>query len=253
MQAPLATPFGRQVQPPGFTREWLLSAGVHLALIALVALLGHRAIVAERAAGEGAGAGGGGGGGWGRALAVFHTPVPEAPAPPPIREVETLALPIEAPTLEPVLQQDTTPSPAAAAEVEAPSPASGDGLGAGAGAGPGAGPGSGGGSGAGSGGGVGSGIGPDSGGAGGRIHPPQAHGMILPPLPSPRALRGRRVTVTFTIGERGEVLAVRVEPPIEDRGYRAQFLERMRGYTFTPGYTPGGRPVRAEYPITITL
>jgi hypothetical protein len=73
-------------------------------------------------------------------------------------------------------------------------------------------------------------------------------------MPSPRSLRGTRITVTFTIGERGEVLDVAVDPPIEDRGYRAQFLERMRRYTFTPGYSPrDGRAVRAALPITITL
>lgn len=255
MHVPLATPFGRQVRTQRFALETVLSAVVHLVALSIIIWLGHRAIVAERAAGEGPGAGGGGGGGWGRAIAVFSTPAVEVAATPPeVEQIETAAL--EIPTVVEPLPEPTPDSvpPAAPAAAPAEQPAaSGEGAGAGPGTGAGAGPGSGGGSGGGTGGGTGSGVGPDSGGAGGRVFPPQPQGIILPPSPSPRSLRGRRVTVVFTVGERGEVIDVEVEPPIEDRGYRNQFMERMRRYTFTPGYTPGGRPVRAEYPIAITL
>ena len=62
-----------------------------------------------------------------------------------------------------------------------------------------------------------------------------------------------RLTVRFEISERGEVLNVEVDPPIRDRGYRNEFMERMRRYTFTPAYTVDGRPVRAVFPVLITL
>jgi protein TonB len=261
MPVPLANPFGRQVRAPRTTLGSLLSAVLHLAVIGALAWHGQRvAAEAARAAGSGPGPGGGGGGGWGRALALFSAPAAEAATPPPLAEVElpSLELPevvLPVPDPEPVALDSLAPLVPAAVDT-APArtaAAPGEGPGQGAGVGTGAGPGSGGGTGGGAGGGVGSGIGPDSGGAGGRIFPPQPQGIILPPMPSPRRLRGSRVTVTFTIGERGEVLDVRVSPTIPDRAYLAQFLERMRRYTFTPGYTRDGRPVRAELPIAITL
>ncbi len=256
MPVPLATPFGRRIQTRRSVREWFLSAVLHLLAIAALVWQGQRAAAhLARAAGEGPGPGGGGGGGWSRALAVFTVPAAQAAPPPPV-ETPAFSVPTVVEPL-PEVQPDSTPTPppppAPAADPTSQS-AGASAAGAGAGQGPGAGPGAGGGTGGGTGGGVGSGVGPDSGGAGGRIFPPQPQGIILPPMPSPRSLRGTRVTVTFTIGERGEVLDVAVEPPIQDRGYRNQFLERMRRYTFTPGYDRlGGQPVRAAIPITITL
>jgi hypothetical protein len=85
------------------------------------------------------------------------------------------------------------------------------------------------------------------------VFPPQPQGIILPPPGRPSSLAGVRLVVTFTISERGEVLDVDVEPPIRDRGYRNEFLDRMRRYVFTPAYTLDGRPVRAIFPVTITL
>ncbi len=256
MPVPLATPFGRQIQTRRSVREWLLSAVLHLIAIAALVWQGQRAAAQlARAAGEGPGlGGGGGGGGWSRALAVFTVPAAQAAPPPPV-ETPVFVVPSVVEPL-PEVKPDSTPTPPLppAPTEPAPQAVGASATGAGAGQGPGAGPGSAGGTGGGTGGGVGSVVGPDSGGAGGRIFPPQPQGIILPPMPSPRSLRGTRVTVTFTIGERGEVLDVAVEPAIQDRGYRNQFLERMRRYTFTPGYDRlGGRPVRAAIPITITL
>jgi hypothetical protein len=59
--------------------------------------------------------------------------------------------------------------------------------------------------------------------------------------------------VTFYVSERGVVDNVEVDPPIRDRGYRDDFMERMRRYTFTPAYTRDGRPVPAQFPVRITL
>jgi len=62
-----------------------------------------------------------------------------------------------------------------------------------------------------------------------------------------------RVVVTFFISERGEVVRVETDPLIRDRGYRNEFLDRMRRYTFTPGMTRDGHPVASQISITITL
>lgn len=254
---PFATLFGRQAPSRRLNRGWLLSAGLHLSLVVLVLWESHRlAVLAAAAPGEGPGLGGGGGGGWGRAVAVFATPAAEAASAPPTPEPEPAALAVPqqvTPLPDSVISPDTAARVTAEALQPAPAPAAGEGAGAGTGAGGGTGPGSGGGSSGGSGGGVGSGVGADSGGAGGRIIPPQLQGMLLPPPGAPRELRGVLITITFTVSERGEVLDVSVSPPIRDRGYRNEFLERMRRYRFTPARTLDGRAVRAEMPVQIVL
>lgn len=254
---PFATLFGRQESSRRLNRGWLLSAVLHAGLLALLVYQGQRlAAEAARMPGEGPGLGGGGGGGWGRAFAVFSAPASaavEAPAPPaPEPEPRALEVPQNVVPL-PEPSPDSLKAAAAAQHEPAAAPVSGQGTGAGTGTGPGAGPGSGGGAGGGSGGGIGSGVGPDSGGAGGRIFPPQPRGIILTPAGAPRELRGVQLTVTFTISERGEVLDVEVTPPIRDRGYRNEFLERMRRYTFSPARALDGRPLRATYEVLVTV
>lgn len=242
---PLATPFGRQGRLRQRWRGPLLSAVVHLGIVGALVWSGERAMEAIRNPGEGPGSGGGGGN---RMFAVllpsraFAAPVPPLVQPEP----DQLVVPVTPTTIPPTPPPDST---TVAATTPATSPAPGQGEGAG----PGAGPGSGGGAGGGSGGGVGPGVGDDSGGAGGRVFPPQPQGIILPPTGAPGNLRGVRLTVRFEVSERGEVLSVEVEPQIRDRGYRNEFLERMRRYTFTPAYLPNGRPVRAVFPVQITL
>ncbi|MFI5207194.1 MAG: hypothetical protein ACHQX4_04160, partial [Gemmatimonadales bacterium] len=138
----------------------------------------------------------------------------------------------------------------------APPPPTGAGAGPGQGAGVGPGGGTGTGTGGGTGGGTGTGTGNDSGpggGAGGRVFPPFPYGMIMAPPGAPRELHGVRIAVTFQVSERGEVLSVRTDPEIRDRGYRSDFLDRMRHFTFRPAYTADGRHVAAEYPIIIIL
>ena len=245
-RVPLAQPFGRQVRSPGGTRGTVLSAVLHVAFLALILWISRRHYLeAEKSPGELGRRGGGGGGGGIRGLAVFTPARPaQAPAPPPVQP--PLVVPQH---IEPLPE---TPPAAVTPAVTAPPPQAGAGDGTGRGSG--AGPGTGTGAGTGTGGGTGSGTGNDSGpgGGGGRVYPPQPQGIILPPPGAPRDLRGTRLTVTFRISEKGEVMDVSTDPAIRDRGYRNEFLDRMRRYTFTPAYLEG-HAVPAQYPITITL
>jgi hypothetical protein len=242
-QVPLATPFGRLAHERGRARGVILSAALHLALVFAVVYSGTRLLVADRLPGAGRGRGGGGGGGGNRALLLFTPPAqaagPALPIPPPL--VMTKQPPTPLPEVKP---PDVAPPDVSTAQL----------LSAlGPGEGPGKGPGAGSGTGGGTGPGKGTGMGPDSGGGGGRVYPPQLQGMILPPPDRPSSLRGITVTVLFEVSARGEVMRVSLDPMPGDRKFAEAFLERLRHYTFTPAYTPDGRPVAAVFPIRITL
>ena len=250
---PLAERFGRQLQKDGSIRSTALSAAVHTGLVALLVWQTARQVrYYDASEAPGPGGRGGGGGGGNRSLAAVpifmraFAPRPPEPRPPtPELTIPTRVVPLpevkpkEAPSLD---------SAALAQVLSGP----GAGPGQGAGTGPGQGPGSGGGTGGGTGGGVGNDSGP-GGGGGGSIFPPQPQGIILPPPGRPSSLRGIQLTVTFYVSERGVVDNVEVDPPIRDRGYRDDFMERMRRYTFTPAYTRQGQPVPARFPVRITL
>lgn len=248
---PLATSFGRQVRTGGEARDAILSVVLHLAVVGAIIWGGSRTFVdATRGPGDDLGRGGGGGGGGGvRAIAIYQASGADAPAPPaPVPEpTPVVTPPTETPTTIPEV---TAPAAPAAAT---PTPATGDGAGAGAGTG--TGPGSGTGTGGGAGSGVGTGTGSDSGagGGGGTVFPPQLQGIILPPQGRPGNLRGAQIEITFRINDKGQVLDVLLDPPIRDRGYRNEFMDRMRRYTFVPAYTRDGKAIAAEYRVTITL
>ena len=247
-QVPLAVPFGRQVQSRSSLRELLLSAVLHLGvLVAFVWGGRHLAEVSGRP-GEGPGRGGGGGGGGNRMFAVFTASAAAMPAPPP----PPIVMPSQLSMQIPLTRLPEVDQPAAPSVSDLLRQTQGAGPGQGEGSGTGGGPGSGGGTGGGVGSGRGTGVGPDSGGTG-RVFPPQPQGIILPPTGAPANLRGVRLTVRFEISERGEVLNVEVDPPIRNRGYRNEFMDRMRRYTFSPAYNLDGRPVRAVFPVQITL
>jgi len=245
-QVPLATPFGRLAHERGGIRGVLLSAAVHVGVVALLLWGGSRFVLADRAPGPGHGRGGGGGGGGNRTLVLLVPPPPPVaqPAPPP--QEPQVVLPKQLAVVVPAPQPDTVPhAPAPAA-----SPALGPGAGAGQGAG--AGPGAGTGSGGGSGSGVGPGTGPDSGGGGGRIYPPFLQGLSFP-FNAPRSLKGQTITAVFQISETGEVLHVALDPVPDDRGFAREMLDRLRQYKFIPAHTVDGQPVAALYRIKITL
>jgi protein TonB len=244
---PLATPFGRLAHERGRTRGVILSAAVHLAVVAFLVWSGTRLMVTDRAPGPGRGRGGGGGGGGNRTLVLLVPPAPAAPAPAP--PAPAIVMPTQLAVVIPEVQPDTTPrAPAAPAQPAAAGQGPGEGPGKGAGVGPGSGTGSGGGSGSG----VGPGSGPDSGG-GGRVYPPQPQGIILPPPDRPSSLRGTTVTAVFEISATGEVTHVALDPAPRDHKFANEFLERLRRFTFTPAYTVDGHPVAALFRINITL
>jgi protein TonB len=247
-QVPLATPFGRQARERGILRGVGLSAAVHVGVIALAVWGGRRLAEAGLAPGEGGGRSGGGGGGGNRVFAVFTLP----PALPPAPAAPALVVPsLQALTLPMALPAESVPQQVTAEEFASLAQPTGSGLGAGQGSG--VGPGSGSGTGGGSGSGVGTGVGPDSGGSGGSYYPPQPQGIIMPPPDRPSELRGTTVTARFEISARGEVLRVTLDPPIRDRRFSGEFIERLRRYTFTPAYTRAGQPMAAPFEIRITL
>lgn len=241
-QVPLADPFGRQTLERGKLRGLGLSAVVHLVLLALVLWGQHRMIEAGMMPGLGPNKAGGGGGGGGRVVVLYVRP-PAASAPAPAIDVPHLAV-VTVPTAQ---LPEEVPVQMSAEEIrsllQAATPGNGSGTG----------PGSGTGSGGGSGSGVGTGTGPDSGGGGGNVFPPTPQGIILPPPDRPSSVRGTTVRVRFEISARGEVLDVRIEPPIRDRHFRDEFLDRLRRYTFTPASTRDGRAVPGVFEIRITL
>lgn len=230
----------------GTFRGWFASAALH-GLIIFVIIWGGREIYrVEGPPGFGPGRGGGGGGGGNRTFAIL---IPAAAAAMPVPPLVTLPTQLTVPVQEVRVPETEVRAPTAAELAAQPvTGGPGQGEGQGTGTGPGQGTGTGGGIGSG----TGTGVGSDSGGSG-RIFPPQPQTIILPPSGQPSGLRGVRLTVEFDISERGEVLGVNVDPPIRDRRYREEFLRRMRSYVFTPAMTPEGRPVRALYPVRITL
>ena len=247
-QVPLASPFGRQVRERGTLRGLGLSAAVHLGVLALVLWGQHRMFAEGRAPGNGPGAGGGGGGGGGRVFAVFALP----PAPVTLPPAPALTVPsLQALTMPVVRPPEEVPVHVSAEELAALVRAVGPGSGPGQGSG--TGPGSGSGSGGGSGSGTGPGVGGDSGGGGGTVYPPSPQQIILPPVDRPASVRGITLRVRFQISARGEVLGVTLAPPLRDRKFRDDFLERLRRYTFSPAHTRDGRAVPAVYEIRFPL
>lgn len=255
-RVPLAQPFGRQVRTGGEARDTVLSVVLHLALLAFLLWGGTLTLVdATKGPGDDTRRGGGGGGGGAvTAIAVFNTSGATAQAPPAEEPVvtpppEPIVTPTQTPTAipEPVPQ----PTPAAAAPAPTPTPSEGAGSGVGTGTGPGSGSGTGGGAGAG----VGTGTGNDSGpgGGGGTVFPPQLQGMIIPPTSRPGEVRNKDYAITFQISDRGVVEDVVIEPQIRNRGFRNEFIDRLKRYNFTPAYTRDGHAIAARFTIHITL
>lgn len=247
-RVPLGRPFGRQIRSQGPIRGTVLSAALHVAVIALLVWMGRRHFFDSAAPGD-AGRGGGGGGGGIRGIAVFTArAMGRPPAPPVPPHQQALTVPQQVVPLPESPPRDSLP---AAPTPTAPT-ATGEGPGQGAGVGPGGGTGTGGGTGGGVGTGTGNDSGPGGGGGGGACQP-FPYGMIMAPPGAPRELKGIPIAVTFQVSERGEVLRVHTDPEIRDRGYRNDFLDRMRQFTFRFARIAGCRQVAAEYQITIRL
>ena len=193
---------------------------------------------------------GGGGGGGGQKGAPFeHATVPP---PPPPKVVPPVQPPPPAPTVTPQVVPPVVPQPVAAAPDPAAAgavPAGGTGTGTGGGNGTGVGTGNGSGRGPGSGSGSGGGNGDGQGGS-----PARPKQMILPPVDGiPKELRGKTITVTYTISAGGLVVNVSVDPPIENRGFAKKFDEIMRGYTFTAARDAAGNKIESQFVYQVTF
>lgn len=192
---------------------------------------------------------GGGGGGRGGGSYIAVAP-PRTTIPTPVAAEPTVVPPVAPPPITPAVVPVTVPPPAAA-DTSRPSAAaagSGTGGGTGGGQGTGQGTGTGSGSGAGSGGGTGGGAAPGS-----RGTDPVSRQLMLPPLDSPKSLRGRTVAVTFVVSAEGRVLDIAVVPPIADRGFSRKFDEVMRSYRFYPARDPAGAAVPGTTTVDVTF
>lgn len=246
-------------------RGWsLLSALLHLLVIALliVPLADHDGLVIERPQGAGGpGPAGGGGGGrrgtGGVQETVHYMRVAVAPAP---AAQPTLVPPTPQPTPKPVvpppvvkppaITPQNTPAPkveiAKVAQFTAPVPGAGGGTGSDGSAG--SGPGSGGGVGSGVGTGRGSGNGPGTGGGVQANYPPTATELFIPPLPMPDRVRGFHLVAEFDVDSTGKVLGFNFTHT-GDRGYDKRLTEVLGATKFRPGTKPDGTPIRMKAQI----
>ncbi len=142
---------------------------------------------------------------------------------------------------------DVTPPP-----VEAIAPVAGTGGGSGTDGTGGNGPGSGGGIGTGVGTGTGSANGPGTGGEGGDIYLATPEYLILPPLPSPNSVRGKKLKLLFALDDHGKVLRVEFESS-GDRGYDKLLRAKCLEYKFRPAHKRDGTPVASVFPYDLEL
>jgi protein TonB len=248
-RVPLGLPKGRDDWRMGS----VVSAVVHLAIIALLLTpLGMLADISEIEQGAGgpgpAGGGGGGNRGTGRFRAEVLKFVRVAPAMP-------TPTPAVTPPPKPPPPEVVPPTPLPQiAVLKEPEPTMTVGIGGGTGTDQttGTGPGSGGGVGTGIGTGRGSATGPGTGGGTQANYPPTAIEMFIPPLPTPPSVKGFRLVAEFDVDESGKVLAMTFTET-KDRGYNRRIAEVLRGYRFRPGTRPDGTPIRMKAQIFIEL
>ena len=236
------------MQQPRSAGSLLLSVLLHAGIIALVVMATAR--VVEPRGGAIADAilratGGGGGGGQGGNTFIAVAPPRTAPPPPVLTEQPVLPPP--PPTVTPPTEQVPSPAPDSA-PAAASAAGAGSGGGTGGGQGTGAGPGSGSGTGPGSGGGSGGGA-----SAGSKGRPPEPRQYMIPPVDIPKSLRGKTVTVSFTIASDGRVTDFDVNPPIADRDYSKKFNEVLRAFRFRPARDSTGEAVASKLNMDVTF
>ena len=235
-------------------RSYVISAALHVLLIAFVVWQQATDESADAGAGLPGLAGGGGGGGGPRITYIALSPPPAAAAstpavipPPP----QPMLLPVqEVREISPVEARVTVDVPSNIRPIQL---ARTIGAGAGIGGGRGAGTGSGGGVGSGQGTGMGSGVGPGSGGDDGAIFPPTVRYTFLPPLPRPNSVQGRTFRVRFAVSAEGRVTDVEIEPNIGDGDYRKKFTGTMFRFRFSPATLRDGTAVAGTAILSFTL
>jgi periplasmic protein TonB len=248
-------------------RGWgLLSALLHVLLIALLIMpmATHTGDVVERPQGAGGpGPAGGGGGGRRGTGGVEHVqyvkveaaPVATRPVTPPPVPPKPQPKPVIPPP-QPVKPPELVPEQPAALKVEATQQVAtidiaavpGVGGGSGRDGSTGSGPGSGGGVGSGIGTGRGSGIGPGTGGGTQANYPPTPTELFIPPLPMPDKVRGFHLVAEYDVDSTGKVVDFKFTPT-RDGGYNRRLEEVLKSFKFRPGTTPGGVPVRMKAQI----
>ena len=267
-RAPYRVPVGLPTRDDGRRAGALVSLAIHALIIGLLVTpfflpTGTIERIAQGAGGAGpAGGGGGGNRGTGgertvetlRFVKVSTQPVPTPstippvvppvvpPVAPPVPKVVTP--PVATPPAAPV-QQPSAP----AASAPAASPATGTGGGTGTDGSAGTGPGSGGGVGSGVGTGRGSATGPGTGGGDMANYPPQPIAMFLPPLPSPKSVRGFTLVADFDVDSTGRVLDFKFTAT-PDGSYNRQIASTLRSLRFRPGTRPDGTPLRMKAQLT---
>ena len=235
-----------------FRRATVISAVMHIALLAWLMWPGRTPVDDGPLAGDLGPRGGGGGGGGPeiRYIALQSAPAVSEEELPVVTEVPD-QIPLPTPTI-----REIRPAVRAPAELRTPETrllARRIGAGPGSGGGAGAGTGTGGGIGSGEGTGMGSGTGPGTGGSGGDVFPPSVRYTYLPPLPHPNELQGQTFHVRFFVDPEGRVTRVVVDPEIANSDYRKKFLDVMRRFRFKPASKSDGTPVSGETVLSFTL
>lgn len=198
----------------------------------------------------GLGGGGGNGGEQYIALAALRPapkPAPEVVEQPVVKPV--VPPPTEVPTVipPPTPEPDTIPA-------SKPNQTQGETGAAGATAGgAGTGGGSGGGNGGGQGPGTGTGMGPGTGGSL-RGTPPEQRQLLYPPMQgTPKALRGKPVTVMFYVSSTGQVERISTVPELPGGSYKRDFEAAMMGFRFRPARDSLGVPVAGVATAVVNL
>jgi TonB family protein len=76
-----------------------------------------------------------------------------------------------------------------------------------------------------------------------RDYPPTVRDLFIPPMPSPRSVRGMHVKAVFDVDEKGKSVLLSVTP-IPDSGYSKRVSDVLKSLRFRPGVKADGTPKR---------
>jgi len=86
----------------------------------------------------------------------------------------------------------------------------------------------------------------------GGIYPPQPIQIFLPPFPTPKDVRGHRLTVEFDVDEAGEVLGLSFNPT-RNPEYNRQIDSELRRFRFRPATRWDGTNIRSKVKLSWEL
>lgn len=273
---PYRPPIGVPIEKQRRTAGAIVSVLLHVLVVMLLLFPFFGSdLVAEFTGAGGPGPAGGGGGGTGGTgggrVVNERVQYVVPPPPPPVERSETefIQPPVEKPpevpppevTPSPVVPPpEVTPVPTASvasADINLPAAdaaarTAGSGGGSGNDGSTGSGSGSGGGIGSGIGTGTGSSVGPGTGGGTGRIFPPTPAELFIPPIPVPKNVKGKTITIVFDVDSTGKALDFEFTPT-RDAGYNRKLSAILAETRFRPATDGTGRPVRAKYSLEYTF